>query len=216
MSYIHDHWDIVSSLFVQHVELSMGALCIALLIALPVGVVASRVPWLYGPVIGILDAVYTIPSLALLAILVPIVGIGREPALVALVAYAQLILVRNTVTGIRGVDPSVVEAARGMGMSRFQILRKVELPLALPVIIAGVRIATIAIIGIGTVAAYVDAGGLGTLLFNGVSQDDPRQIEAGALAIAVLAIAVDLVLRVVEWTAQSLTGGTTRPARSPR
>jgi len=135
---------------------------------------------------------------------------------VALVAYAQLILVRNTVTGIRGVDPSVVEAARGMGMSRFQILRKVELPLALPVIIAGVRIATIAIIGIGTVAAYVDAGGLGTLLFNGVSQDDPRQIEAGALAIAVLAIAVDLVLRLVEWTAQSLTGGTTRPARSSR
>ena len=216
MSYILDHWDTVSILFSQHLQLTGEALGLALLIAVPVGILLTRVHRLYGPIIAVLGAIYTIPSLALLAILVPIIGIGRAPALIALVAYAQLILVRNIVTGLRGVDPAVVEAARGMGMSSFQVLRKVELPLSLPVIIAGVRIATIAIIGIGTVAAYVDAGGLGTLLFNGVSQDDTAQIEAGALAIAVLAIAVDLVLRLVEWAAGRGTHGRTAPRTAQR
>ncbi|HWE60489.1 MAG TPA: ABC transporter permease, partial [Chloroflexota bacterium] len=168
MSYLLDHRDQVLTLFIQHLQLAGTALGISLLIALPLGILISRYPHLYVPVIGVLGAIYTIPSLALLALLVPFVGIGQEPAHIALVAYAQLILVRNIVTGIRGVDAAVIEAAFGMGMSPFQVLWRIELPLALPVIIAGVRIATIAIIGIGTVAAYIDAGGLGTLLFEGV------------------------------------------------
>ncbi|MDB5075442.1 MAG: transporter permease [Chloroflexi bacterium] len=208
MSYIQAHQDQVLQLFLQHLQLAGTALGLALLIAFPVSIVIARYQHLYGPVIGVLDAIYTIPSLALLALLVPIIGIGRTPALIALVAYAQLILVRNIVTGLRGVSPAVVEAATGLGMNEAQALWRVRLPLALPVIIAGLRIATVAVIGIGTVAAFVDAGGLGTLLFNGVSQNDPAQIEAGALAIAVLAIMADLLLRLVEWWAGRAAGGT--------
>ena len=207
MSYLLDHRDEVLTLFIQHLQLSGTALGIALLIALPAGILISRYQRLYVPVIGTLGAIYTIPSLALLALLVPYVGIGREPAVIALVAYAQLILVRNIVTGLRGVDAAVIEAAFGMGMSPFQVLARVELPLALPVIIAGVRIATVAIIGIGTVAAYVDAGGLGTLLFEGVSQDYTAPVVAGAIAIGALAIAADLILRILEWAAERATGG---------
>jgi osmoprotectant transport system permease protein len=207
MSYIQAHWDEVLQLVIQHLQLAGTALGLALLIALPISVFIARYQHLYGPVIGVLDAIYTIPSLALLALLVPIIGIGRTPALIALVAYAQLILVRNIVTGLRGVNAAVVEAARGLGMSGPQVLWRVRLPLALPVIIAGLRIATVAVIGIGTVAAFVDAGGLGTLLFNGVSQNDPAQIEAGALAIAVLAVMADLLLRLVEWWAGRAAGG---------
>lgn len=207
MTYLLDHRDRVLTLFVQHVELAGAALGIALLIALPLGILISRYRRLYTPVLGVLGTIYTIPSLALLAVLVPYLGIGRAPALVALIAYAQLILVRNIVTGLRGVDAGVIEAARGMGMSGAQRLWRVELPLALPVIIAGIRIATVAIIGIATVAAYVDAGGLGTLLFEGVSQNYSAPIVAGAIAIGALAIAADLLLRLLEWVSGRMAGG---------
>ena len=207
MTYLLDHRDYVLTLFVQHMQLAGEALGLALCIALPISVLITRARRLYGPVLSVLDAIYTIPSLALLALLVPAIGIGRAPALIALVAYAQLILVRNSVTGLRGVDPAVLEVARGLGMSPRQILWRVTLPLALPVIIAGLRIATVAVIGIGTIAAYVDAGGLGTLLFDCVSQDDPAQIGAGALAIGALAVLADLLLRLLEWWAGRAVNG---------
>ena len=211
ITYLQGHQGHVLALFVQHVQLAGAALGIALLIALPVGIAISRSGRLsrhfYGPIMGLLGAVYTIPSLALLALLVVYVGIGSTPALIALVAYAQFILVRNIVTGLRGVDAVVVEAARGMGMSAAQVLWRVELPLALPVIVAGVRIATVTIIGIATVAAYIDGGGLGVLLFEGVNQGYNEEIEAGVVAIAVLALLADLLLRLIEWAAARRTGG---------
>lgn len=208
MSYIFDHPDEVLSRFVQHLQMLGISLGIALLIAIPLGLVIARVPALATPVLGVLSVIYTIPSLALLALLVPIVGIGTTPAIIALVAYAQLILVRNVVTGLRGVDRAAVEAAYGMGMSPRQVLIRVELPLALPVIIAGIRIATVAIIGIASIAAFVAAGGLGALLFDGVNQNKNDLIRAGAFATAVLALVADMLLRLVEWGAGRAAGTT--------
>lgn len=199
MSYILDHPDEVSARFLQHLQMLGISLGIALLIAIPLGLLIARVPALSTPVLSLLSVIYTIPSLALLALLVPIVGIGTTPAIIALVAYAQLILVRNIVTGLHGVDRAAVEAAYGMGMSPRQVLTRVELPLALPVIIAGIRIATVAIIGIASIAAFVAAGGLGSLLFDGVDQNKNDLIRAGALATAALALVADILLRLVEW-----------------
>jgi osmoprotectant transport system permease protein len=155
-------------------------------------------------VLGVLGVLYTIPSLSLLVLLIPLLRLGYWPALVTLVAYAQLVLVRSVVVGISGVDPSVTEAARGMGMSGWQRLAQVELPLALPVMLAGLRVATLSTIAIATVAAFVNAGGLGTLLFDGVRSSNGDKIVAGALAVSLLAVAANLLLRRAElWASRS-------------
>jgi len=151
-----------------------------------------------GPLLGVLGMIYTIPSLALFVLLIPLMGLGFGPALTALVAYAQVILVRNVTVGLLGVDAGVLEAATGVGMTGWQRLWRVELPLALPVILAGVRVAVLAIIGIGTVAAFINAGGLGTLLFMGVAQSHPDKIIAGALAVSALALTANALIRTVE------------------
>ncbi|HNP73345.1 MAG TPA: ABC transporter permease, partial [Kouleothrix sp.] len=179
---------------------------IALAIALPAGVLAARVRWLRGPLLGVLGVIYTIPSLSLLVLLIPFMGIGLRPAIVALVAYAQLVLVRNIVVGLVGVDPAIVEAARGMGMSSWQRFSRVELPLALPLILAGVRLATLSIIGIGAVAFLVGAGGLGKLLFEGVTTSNPQKIVAGSVAVAALALIANGLLRLIERRASRAAG----------
>jgi osmoprotectant transport system permease protein len=145
-----------------------------------------------------LGVLYTVPSLALLVFLIPFIGLGFRLAVTALVVYAQLVLVRNVAVGLRGVDQSIVEAARGIGMSAWQRLLRVELPLALPVIIAGLRVATLSIIAIATIAALVNAGGLGRLLFDGVSQSNRAKIYVGALTVSLLAISCDQLLRLFE------------------
>jgi osmoprotectant transport system permease protein len=174
---------------------------------MPLGVLLARVAWLRGPVLGVLGVIYTIPSLSLLVLLIPLFGIGTTPAIIALVAYAQLVLVRNIVVGLAGVDPAIVEAARGMGMSGWQRFRQVELPLALPLILAGVRLATLSIIAIGTVAALVGAGGLGRPLFEGVSTGNSQKILAGSVAVAVLALGANAILRVLERRSALATRG---------
>lgn len=187
--------------FVQHAQLTAIALLIALAIALPLGILITRYTRLQGPVMGVLNVLYTVPSLALLVLFVQIPGFGLGPrtAITVLVIYAQVILVRNIVVGLNGVDRSVVDAARGMGMSGWQRLRRVELPLAMPVIIAGIRIATVTTIGIAVVAGLVGAGGLGRLLFEGVSRSSGQgRIVAGALGAAVLAGLANVLLRLVE------------------
>jgi osmoprotectant transport system permease protein len=197
-SYIGGNWsDILGELW-QHILLTVETLAIAMLLALVVGTIVARVRWLYTPVLIVFGVVYTIPSLALLAFLVPFVGTGDEPTLIALVAYAQFILVRNVAVGLREVDPAVVDAARGMGMTGRQILFKIEYPLALPVILGGLRVATVATIAIATIAAWIDAGGLGILLFNGITEDYQAEILTGAIAVSLLAVAADIMLRAVE------------------
>jgi osmoprotectant transport system permease protein len=198
MNYLLENPNIVWERTLEHLAITVTALGIALLIALPLGLLVARAPRLRGPVLGVLGVVYTIPSLSLLVLLIPLMGLGFWPAVTALVAYAQIVLVRNVLVGITGVDPAIVEAARGVGMSGRQLLLRIELPLALPLILAGVRVATLAIIGIGTIAAYINAGGLGRLLFEGVTTGNPEKIVAGAVAVSALALAVNGLLWIGE------------------
>ncbi len=200
LDYLFNQWRRVLDLTVQHLELTATAVAIALVIALPLAVLAATYRELAPPVLWLLGAIYTIPSLAFLALLIPTQGLGRRPALIALVAYAQIFLVRNIAAGLRGVDRPTLEAARGLGMTAWQVFRKVRLPLALPVVIAGIRIAFVTTISLATVAAWINAGGLGSLLFDGISRNNPSQILAGAIAITALAILSDLLLRLVERT----------------
>jgi osmoprotectant transport system permease protein len=203
VSYLISNPGVITALTGQHLALTAISLVLALAIALPLGVLAARRPRVRGPVLGALGVIYTIPSLALFVLLIPLIGLGRVPAVTALVAYAQVILVRNVTTGLLGVDPAVLEAARGMGMTAWQRFWRVEVRLALPVILAGVRVAVLAIIGIGTIAAFVNAGGLGVLLFEGVSQSHPDKIVAGSIATSGLALAVNALLRSAERRASS-------------
>lgn len=198
MSYLASHFAEVAALWGEHLRMTLLALGIALAIALPVGLLLTRVKWLERPVMTLLNVLYTIPSLALLVLLIPFVGLGLDNAVIVLVVYAQVILVRNIVVGLNGVDPAVIEAARGMGMNGPQRLLRVELPLALPIILAGIRIATVTIVGIGSVAALVHAGGLGRLLFDGVSQNYEDKIVAGSVAVALLAGLCNGLLRILE------------------
>jgi osmoprotectant transport system permease protein len=198
LDYLFDRWDRVQALTIQHLTLAGTAILIALLFAIPLGVVAARNPKLSTPLLSLLGAIYTIPSLAFLALLIPSLGIGRKPAVVVLAAYAQIFLVRNIATGLRGVDPATLEAATGLGMTRWQQFARVRWPLALPVIIAGLRTASVTTISLATVAAWIGAGGLGTLLFEGIARDDPDRILAGTIAITALALVVDALLRFAE------------------
>ena len=198
MSFIFNHPAIVAARLGEHILLTVVSLVIALAIAFPLGVYAARRPRAGAITLGILNAIYTVPSLALLAILVAIFGLGMPTAVVALVAYAQMILVRNVAEGLRGVSPAALDAADGLGFTPFERLIKVEIPLALPAIVGGIRIATVSLIGIATIAAWIDAGGLGTLVFEGLHQDDPAKIIAGSVGAIVLALAADAVLRVIE------------------
>ena len=183
-----------------HIFLCSISVAIALAIALPVGIVSARFRKVYPPVTAVTGVLYSIPSLALFAILISIPGvaIGPSPVIIALVAYSLLILIRNTVAGLDSVPPETKDAARGMGLTDRQILFRVELPLALPIIVAGIRIATVTIIGIATIGAYINGGGLGTLIFDGIQRQFPTMIIAGAVLATALAIIADLLLLALE------------------
>ncbi|MGA3037894.1 MAG: ABC transporter permease [Vulcanimicrobiaceae bacterium] len=198
MNWLASHPFELAELLEQHLAIVGTALLAALIIALPLGYLAARRPAATGPIYGIFGAIYTIPSLALLALLVPVLGLGFWTAVVALAAYAQMILIRNTVAGFQGIDPAQLEAAAGLGMTRAQQLWRVELPLALPVILGGVRIATVALIAIASVAAWINAGGLGVLFFDGIHRNDVQKIVAGSIASAALAVIADALLRGIE------------------
>ena len=203
MTYLFAHSSRVAGLLGQHLVLVGVALAVALVIAVPLGVFATRNSRAGAAILAVTGAIYTIPSLALLALLVAAVGLGPLTAIVALVAYAQMILVRGVVAGLRGVDAALLEAARGLGLTARQTLLRVEFPAALAVILGGVRVAAVSLIALATVAAWINAGGLGVLLFEGIGTDNPDKIVAGALAAAALAIAADLLLRGAERAART-------------
>lgn len=198
MTYLATHGARVAALLGQHVVLVLASLAIALVVAVPLGVVAARSARAGSVILAMTGALYTIPSLALLALLVAVIGLGQPTAIVALVVYAQMILIRGVVAGLRGVDPALVDSARGLGFTARQTLLRVEFPAALPVMLGGVRIATVSLVALATVAAWINAGGLGVLLFEGIGTNNPDKIFAGALAAAALAIAADLLLRGAE------------------
>ena len=198
MSYIAAHPMRVALLGATHAELVALALALALVFAFPLGLCAARRPRLSPWLLGSLGAIYTIPSLALLAVLVQWIGLGFLPVFVALVLYAQFMLARSVAAGIAGVDPAQVDAARGLGMSAAQVLWRVEVRQALPVMLGGVRVAAVATIAIATLGGYVGGVGLGVLIFNGLTLHQPGMIVAGSATVSVLALAADGMLRAVE------------------
>jgi osmoprotectant transport system permease protein len=191
----------IASLTLQHVFLVAAATAIAAAVGIPLGVALARRPRLARPVLAASNVVQTIPSLALFGFLIPVPllgGIGARTAIVALTLYSLLPILRNTHAGIVSVDPAVSEAATGLGMTARQKLLSVELPLALPVVLAGLRIAVVVGVGLATIAAAIGAGGLGVLIYRGVATVDNRLILAGAIPAALLALFLDFLLGLFE------------------
>ncbi|WP_316748731.1 ABC transporter permease/substrate-binding protein [Pedobacter gandavensis] len=182
----------------QHLGLTFTALLLAILIGLPLGMfIARKRQWATG-VLGFAGVLQTIPSIALLGFMIPLLGIGPKPAIVALLVYALLPIIRNTFTGITGVNRDVIEAANALGMNKKQVLFKVELPLAMPVILAGIRTAAVINVGVATLASFIAAGGLGEFIFGGISLNNSNMILAGAIPAALLAISLDFLLSKVQ------------------
>ena len=198
MSWFARNWEQVAVALYEHVLIALTALAIAAVISLVLGVWAARRPRVFAATLAVTGALYTIPTLAFLALLIPLVGLGKVNVIIAMVAFSLVIMTRNVATGIRDVPADIVEAAKGMGMSARQVLTRIEFPLALPVIVAGLRIATVTVISVTTVGAYVNAGGLGTLIFNGIATDNAPKIWAGALTACALAVVADLALAQLE------------------
>jgi osmoprotectant transport system permease protein len=171
---------------------------LAIPLALLLATVALRFRRAQFPIMLLLGISYTLPSLVVLVFLIPTQGIGDRPVIIMLVMYAQFFLVRNMVTGMRGVDEIMLDAARGMGLTRAQVFWKVHLPLALPVILSGVRIALVTIVGLSVFGGLISAGGLGRVLFEGIGRDYPSMVLAGIIAIVALSVVVDVVLRLLE------------------
>ncbi len=198
MSYIRNNPTVIWELLQGHLYMTGTALLIGMLIALPLSLLITHFRWLTIPVMGMLGILYTIPSLALLILLLPFSGLGTRSVIIALVIYVQVILVRNIIAGLDSISPAIIDAARGMGMNAWQRWWRIQLPLALPVILAGLRIAAVVAIGIAAIGAKFGAGGLGTLLFDGISQNRHDKIWAGALVLAVLALTVNFSLLALE------------------
>ena len=176
-----------------HLFITFITMFFAIVISVPLGILITRVRSLYEPVIKLSGMLYTVPSLAMFGILIPFVGIGFTPAIIALTLYSLLAIIRNTAVGINGVDRAIIESARGMGLKNSQILLQVELPLALPVILAGIRIATVSTISLATLASFFGANSLGNLIFEGIAAGGTRndKVMAGAIGAAFLAIIFD-------------------------
>jgi osmoprotectant transport system permease protein len=188
----------IPNLLIQHLTIVGIAMLISLLIAIPLGILAARYKWLYPPVISIAGVMYTIPALALIGYLVPVTGLSIATIIIPLILYAQIALIRNTATAINGIDPLLIEVGRAMGMNGRQILLRVTLPLALPVTIAGIRVAMVTSIGIASLASLAGTDSLGTLIFQGISNLQSDQVIAGAFLISLLAIVADLLLLALQ------------------
>lgn len=205
--FITSNFELILRLTWQHVSIVSVAVGAAIVAGVPLGIAITQNQRAADIVLYIVGIIMTVPSIALFGVMIPILslinqGIGYLPAVIAVFLYSQLPIVRNTYTAIRSVDPALREAARGMGMTPWQRLRLVEIPIALPIIMAGVRVAVVLNIGIAAIAAYIGAGGLGMLIRTGITQTDPRQLVAGALAVSILAILADYGLL---WVQRRLT-----------
>jgi len=205
MRFLQQNWPELLTLVRQHVVLVFVSILLAVIIGVPLGILLTRRPSLRGPVLGLANIMQTVPSLALFGFLIPIPligGIGKRTAIIALVLYALLPVLRNTLTGILGVDAAVRESAVAMGMTGRQVLWEVELPLASRTILAGIRVATVTAIGTATIAAYIGGGGLGVLISRGLATVDTKQILAGAIPAALMALLAEGGL---EWLERKLS-----------
>lgn len=198
MKWLESNWPQVLTALLEHLQIVVVTLVIASSLSLAIGIWAARSDRVLRISLAASGVLYTVPTLAFLALLIPLVGLGRTNAIICMVAFSLMILIRNVAIGLRGVDADVIDAARGMGLTPRQILWRIELPLAAPVIVAGLRIATVTVVSVAVVAAYVNAGGLGTLIFAGISNDHAPKIWTGALAACALAVSADLSLAALE------------------
>ena len=198
LKYIINNYHLVIKYTIQHLQITGIAIFFAIAIGVPVGIAITRCKRLADPILTVASILQTIPSIAFFGILIPFLGIGRNTAVLVLFLYALLPIVKNTYTGIKEVSPYLIDAGRGMGMTSSQILRMVEIPQSLSVIMAGVRIATVINIGTTTIAAYIGAGGLGQLIFSGIQMYRHEMILAGAVPAATLAVIADQLLGYVE------------------
>lgn len=199
LSFIANNWLVILGLAGEHISIVVVAVGFAVLTGVPIGIAITQSKRVADMVLYAASIIVTIPSIALFGLMIPILsmigqGIGWLPAVIAILLYSQLPIVRNTYTAITNVDPALREAATGMGMTPFQRLARLEIPIAIPVIMAGVRTAVVMNIGVAAIAAYIGAGGLGVLIARGISQTDPRQLITGAIAVSLLAIAADWAL----------------------
>lgn len=198
LDYIIDNWESILSRTGEHLYLAFSAVALACLVGIPLGLLINRNKKLANIIINIANVLQTVPSLAMFALLIPLVGIRSKNAIVALFLYSLLPIIKNTYIGISNVDPAVIDAAKGMGMSRGQILLKVQTPLAIPVIMGGVRIATVTGIGVATIATLIGAGGLGALIYQGIGMMHYPMMITGAVLAALLALITDFVLGLLE------------------
>lgn len=182
----------------EHIYISLIAIFLGIIVAVPLGVLLTRVPKIANFILGLLNVLQTIPSFAILALFIPLLGIGLVPAIVALFLYSLMPILRNTYIGIRDVKKDLIEAGIGMGMTEWERIRLVEIPLATPVIMSGIRLATVFLIGWATLASYIGAGGLGDYIFSGMNLYKPEYILAGAIPVTLLALVTDLFLGKVE------------------
>ncbi len=183
---------------IEHFYISMIALLIAIVVAVPLGILLSKMKRTANVVLTIAGVLQTIPTLAALAIMIPIFGVGKTPAIVALFIYVLLPILNNTVLGVQNIDRNVIQAGQSMGMTKMQLMKDVELPLALPLIISGIRLSSVYVISWATLASYVGAGGLGDLVFNGLNLYQPPMIISAAILVTLLALVIDFILSLVE------------------
>jgi osmoprotectant transport system permease protein len=198
LHWIAEHQRVLADAGLRHIELSAAALAVAVTIAVPLGIALTRVPGAATYAIGAANVLRTIPSLALLVLMLPLVGTGYLPAMIALTLYGVPAILLNTYAGMRSVDPDVVDAAHGQGLSDAQIVRRIEIPLALPVVFAGIRTAAVQIVAAATLAAFVGGGGLGELITAGMGTLDFPELLVGALAVAALAAGTELLFAGLE------------------
>ncbi|MGH4050794.1 MAG: glycine betaine ABC transporter substrate-binding protein [Clostridium sp.] len=188
----------ILDLTLQHIELTVFAVVIAIIVGIPLGILISRVKKLAGPVIGVANLIQAVPSLALLGFLIPLMGIGSAPAILMVFLYSLLPIIKNTYTGLMNINPDVIESSKGMGMTNKQVLNLVQLPLAFPVIMTGIRISAVTAVGLMTIAAFIGAGGLGYMVFSGVQTVDNNMILAGAIPACLLALLMDSIVEKIE------------------
>lgn len=198
INYFSGNYQEILNLLVEHIKLTTLSIGIAILIGIPVGILISYVKKLSKPILGIANVIQAIPSMALLGFAIPFLGIGTVPAIVMVVLYSLLPIIKNTYTGIESISPQMLESATGIGLTPWQVLTKIQIPLALPVIMAGIRISAVSAVGLMTLAAFVGAGGLGYLVYAGIRSVNNAQILAGAIPACLLALLIDYAIGIIE------------------
>ena len=197
-AFLQEYGSQLLSKALEHFYISMFALLLAIVVAVPLGILLSKTQRTANVVLTVAGVLQTIPTLAVLAIMIPIFGVGKTPAIVALFIYVLLPILNNTVLGVKNIDKNVIQAGQSMGMTKFQLMKDVEMPLALPLIISGIRLSSVYVISWATLASYVGAGGLGDLVFNGLNLYQPPMIISAAIVVTLLALVIDFILSLVE------------------